>query len=402
MFLLFYMIKNVYNSLYTTVIQGEIEMNKRLIIMLMLSALLSSKSQAKTWDTYTPVSRPYVSSPVSNGTYLCGSKVTFQCTRGSDKDRWTDFCDEGTSSDSMSSNYPRWSANYGSFEDGDYIGGTVYWIAPNTERSSISVVVWDNDLPKSIPPGDSGTRNDSSVSSSRVIRTIIPYVYSLDYGGGNHRISDVTLPEYCAYPVQNEPASWSFGANATVTARFWHCYYSLSQEETGVIVRAETSGDGFNIGDWGDSDPTVFTTAWPYPPLGAECESEATIDSSIQIQDYNSTWKYRCEYGSDTWITMQTIGNCRLYVVYGPPSCESSNYTKDHLEWACSAASGADTPREIADEIQSALAGDPPIDGSGGTQTDDWELLDGSPYRGECDEQARFMIRILNLLGVSG
>jgi hypothetical protein len=376
-------------------------MNKRLLIILALTTFICNFARAaKVWDIGGPIAGGSISSPVDNGMYICGAGVDFTCSRGTDPDHWCDASvpSEGTSNDAMATNYPQWTASAGSWKDGDYIGTSVEWIAPNSELTDITVSVYENDLPYSIPPGDSGTRDDSVTLQDTVtgILVFIPFLYEVDYEGGNHAIYDVTTPEY-SYATRNEPASWSFEADAEAKARFYRPGATLSQNEGGIKVRAETSGDGFNIGDWGDST----TATWTLPSPWMTCVSEMTIDDSVQYQDYSAQWKYKCTDGSNDWISTTNQSGCRLYVVYGSNLDDADNYIKDNLEWACSNAQGQDTIIGIADAIHSALNANPPIDGGGSTQSDDWELLDGAPYKADCDNQARFMNRVLKLLGLN-
>ena len=99
--------------------------------------------------------------------------------------------------------------------------------------------------------------------------------------------------------------------------------------------------------------------------------------------------------GVNQWIGIVGTGLYKIYRVCDDPLCLEANYTKDHLEWVCTKASGQETPEQIADGIQSALDTDPPKEPdecNPETLSDDWDLLNGCPYYGECDEQARFMV----------
>jgi len=102
----------------------------------------------------------------------------------------------------------------------------------------------------------------------------------------------------------------------------------------------------------------------------------------------------------DMEIGVGGSGPHKIYVTYGTPT--GSVVTEKRIDWACTKADGATTARDVADKIHVALSADPPIDGHGPIQTDDWLLLSGSPYQGQCDEQARFMVKALELLGSTG
>lgn len=91
--------------------------------------------------------------------------------------------------------------------------------------------------------------------------------------------------------------------------------------------------------------------------------------------------------------------------------------TKRRLNFLCYAAAQAGTDLEAIDGvvlggpgIHATLGNNPPCDGnelngippctgSGGTIVDDWRLMAGASYVGECDEQARFMVTGVQLIG---
>lgn len=383
---------------------------KHLIIIFVVTVLFSNMSQAaKDWDIHTSyTSGGDIYSPVNSGNYLCGARVTFSCTRASDEDYWYDAssCTGDTEWDDMSPNYPQWTASAGSFEDGDYRGTVVFWIAPNTDTSGIYVSIYEDDLPYDIPDGETGDRDDTDlqVDAKSGIQANRPFLYTAEYYNGNHAIYDVTTPEYNAGPYRNEPAAWSFGANASVCATFYYGL-SLSQAAGGVKVRAETSGDGFNIGDWGDSSTASWGTGWPTPNM--YCESEATIDSDIQYQDYSAQWKYKCTYGSNDWINITNQTGCRLYVVYGAPTCSTSEYTKDHLEKATTYAyGGGSSSSSVCNTIQNYIhshlnfLADTGPDGQNGV----WNIITpgGSGNKGDCIAHANLMKVCLEVLGIDG
>jgi len=137
-------------------------------------------------------------------------------------------------------------------------------------------------------------------------------------------------------------------ADAVAKVKFWY-EKDLTLPAPNVIVRAETSGDYWNIGDWHDSAPITFGTTWPTDEI--TCVSEATINSEVEYRDYSAEWKYKCPDGTNEWITTTTQNNCRLYVVLNTPTQPQSEPWKGVLDIACDVAWGCDTETEAMDEI---------------------------------------------------
>jgi hypothetical protein len=130
--------------------------------------------------------------------------------------------------------------------------------------------------------------------------------------------------------------------------------------------------------------------------MGNIINSVKKYPGHFQIQ-----WKYRVPSGSNNWIGSNTTSHT-VYVTYGIPSPTGYNVTEKRVNWCCEKANGAVDPKGVADGIHLGLNANPPNDGSGDIQSDDWLLLSGTPYKGECDEQARFMVRAIELIGSSG
>jgi hypothetical protein len=382
-------------------------MNKQLLGVMVLVVLLCGLSQAnKIWYTCPPISGGTISSPVGNGAYLCGASVDFTCSRGSDTDYWrdTETQEEDWPEDAMSENYPLWTATAGSWKDGDCWGTSVEWIAPESPASGITICLYENDLPYLIPGGDDGSRNDSITlqDTTTGVQAVLPVLDQVDYEGGNHAIYDVTVPEYSRSGSHNDPASWSFGVDAVAKAKFWHSL-NLSQAESGVKVRAETSGDGFNIGDWGDSSTATWGTSWPTSEI--TCVSEMTIDSDIQYQDYSAQWRYKCTNGTNGWIDTTDQTGCRLYVVYGSPVCSSGDYTKSHLEKATKYGEGGGSSKSnVCTTLQSYLHSNLNFEaGTGPTGKNGvWNIIEpgGSGNAGDCVAHANLMKVCLEVLGI--
>jgi len=92
----------------------------------------------------------------------------------------------------------------------------------------------------------------------------------------------------------------------------------------------------------------------------------------------------------------------RIYVTLAAPT--GSEATNRRLNFVCYAASQADADLVATDAIHTALGSDPPEDGHAGdgTLVDDWRLMAGWPYIGECHDQANLMKVALQLIGAPG
>jgi hypothetical protein len=127
----------------------------------------------------------------------------------------------------------------------------------------------------------------------------------------------------------------------------------------------------------------------------------ANLPGSVGILSKSVAWTVTLtDPNPDVSQGIGTSGAHKIYVTWGTPS--GGVVTEKRINWVCAAASGASTAKAVADGIHSALSGNPPEDGNGGTQTDEWILLSGNPYAGECDEQGRFMVRALQMIGSTG
>lgn len=197
------------------------------------------------------------------------------------------------------------------------------------------------------------------------INVITPVLNTVEYRL-NHTIHNVPTPEYRRNPYRNEPACWTKGATGMAKVTFWHAQ-NLTFATPNLVVRAETSGDYWNIADWGDSSPSTFGTPWPTADI--TCTAEGTINNQVEYRDYTATWKYKVPWGTNSWITTTTQNNCRLYVVLDTPGAPQAQPWKDVLDIACDVAWGCDTETEAMDEIWDDF-----YDDAGGT----YDTYDGS------------------------
>ncbi len=387
-------------------------------ICMVLATLVAPIQATITWSPGSPPKDGEILQPVANGVYACGTNVQCACIPAVDMDLKTidGPCPVTTEeTDSKAPGYPLWVViGGGSWKDGDNTGVGPVWIAPDNPLSDISFRMYDEDLPKTVYWPETGTRDDIPPAGSpgflqdtkSGISAIVPVVdlvqYSA-YGSGRQNITDVESPEYDRASGRNEPGAWIKDSQAVAIVKFWHAL-QLSQT-VNVVVCGLTYGDGNNITLWDECGPMPWTTTWP-GSAGFSCPGLTRIRDSIESHKYLTLWLYRCPAGSDNPILSTVIFDCELFGVYDcPVACPSGDYVKKNIRWACDHAHDANTIIGVADKIHSALAGDTPKEPGECEPNElcgDWNLLEGCPYYGECDEQARFMVSVLNLLGVGG
>jgi len=121
------------------------------------------------------------------------------------------------------------------------------------------------------------------------INVILPVLNTVEYRQ-NHVLYNVATPEYQRNPSQNEPGCWTVGTRAEARVTFWHSS-ALTYPTGNIVVRAETSGDSYNIEDWGDSAPSTLGTNWTSSVI--TCVAEGTMNGTVQYRDYSAQWKYK-------------------------------------------------------------------------------------------------------------
>jgi len=186
-----------------------------------------------------------------------------------------------------------------------------------------------------------------SCSRNVTINTIQPELNTVRYAI-THPIHNVLSPQYQRDPYRNGPACWTMGAQAMAHVTFWHSQ-NLTFPTDNIVVRAETSGDYWNIADWGDSSPSTFGTPWPTDEI--LCMAEGHINNQVEYRDYSAQWKYKVPWGTNEWITTTLQNNCRLYVVLDTPTAPQAQPWMEVLDISCSVAWGCDTETEAMDEI---------------------------------------------------
>jgi hypothetical protein len=208
-------------------------------------------------------------------------------------------------------------------------------------------------------------------------------------------IGDTGVPEWIEN-VQNDPAAYKKNINVTIKARFEVSPALI----TSAKIRATTSGS--ILGNLGEQTVNFFSGV--SSPEYVTFTPSSSTPGSISKGTVTWQWKAKDLNGeSSSEYNINVSGPHTIYTVYDSPKCSLDECTADHFKWSCTKAQGEDTERGTADAIHTALDADPPLDGNEGSiNTDGWELLLGSPYSGWCDEQARFMVRVLKLLGTTG
>ena len=132
--------------------------------------------------------------PEEESQYITNQEVEFSCSRAGDLDKKMQngqiigyFPDSMASADS----HPRWDCSEGSWKDDDNIGTVVTWIAPGSP-GEVTIDLYEEDLPSSIPPGEGGSRNDSERkvdSRTVIVKEIREYAIS-GHGAGHESTFD--------------------------------------------------------------------------------------------------------------------------------------------------------------------------------------------------------------------
>jgi hypothetical protein len=167
-------------------------------------------------------------------------------------------------------------------------------------------------------------------------------------------LHNVVEPELQRDPAHNGPACWIRGVRATAQVRLWHPL-NLTFATDGIVVRAETSGDYWNIADWQGMEAVrvphdyAGDLTWPSDPI--ICQAEGNINDSVQRRDYTARLRYKVPWGMNQWIDMTEQSGCRLYVVLASPRAPQEIPWPQVLDISCQVTWGSDTETEAMDEI---------------------------------------------------
>lgn len=173
------------------------------------------------------------------------------------------------------------------------------------------------------------------------------------------------------------------------------------------MEKVEPSALGFDlVGDGPDN--YVDLTKTDNSSTGSDQVLAITADAALVNQVDTLTksisWTIKLtDPDPDIEESVGSSGAHKMYITYGTPT--GSVVTEKRLSWACEKADGATSPSTVADAIHNALGNvDPPEEPDEcdpNTLCDDWRLLAGCPYYGECDEQAELMELGVEILGSS-
>lgn len=164
-------------------------------------------------------------------------------------------------------------------------------------------------------------------------------------------------------------------------------------------TKIEVRGSGTE--DWGPDDVLISDSNTETGEFSVDI-SGSMID---QVHRYNGNffidWDYRQKSRGGTWFPITVLDEYHtVYVTYGTPSPPvPADLTVKRIDQLCQWAHGQNTLKGVADAIHTNLSlpfGDSPL-------SDDWDLMCGPcPAVGKSDEHARFFVRCLDLIGVSG
>jgi hypothetical protein len=144
----------------------------------------------------------------------------------------------------------------------------------------------------------------------------------------------------------------------------------------------------------GTNQRTVTITTTPLPNYVNRYEP-MMLDWSFQRQ------------GETTWTAIRATTH-QIFVSYDTPTFDdpvSGPPTQRRMQWVCGAGLDSAALLWITDRIHVLLDTQPPLDGqadpaAGELWANDWKLMSGFPYLGECHDQAHLMNLMLKILGL--
>jgi len=222
-----------------------------------------------------------------------------------------------------------------------------------------------------------------------------------------------------APPCRASDPSSCWGAGEAYTGAAWRsednpdqpvCYTRGSALEMQVYLRITASQAG-TVTLKVTGPPGISGTRDIAFPCG---ETYLTVNVSTPalpngVRFYEPMWlAWSAKWPEQSGFTAVRQTPHDLYVTYDTPAGGSP--TRTRMRWLCVAGYSESTEIGVTDRIHAVL-GDPlqpPRDGHDPEQSDDWELMseegtsppDDVQYWAECDEQARFMNRGIQLVGV--
>lgn len=202
-------------------------------------------------------------------------------------------------------------------------------------------------------------------------------------------IYDVQKPEWVK-DGQNEPAIYiKDTSNIDIMANF-----SISPQVNQEVTILATSGSSV-LGNL-DEVNSVFSsgsTLLLFTAAGSSnsAVSEDTVQWQWKVKDFG-----HCASGE---ININTSGPHTVYTTYGSPLCGASEFTKEHIDWACDIANNANTITSAAVKFRDAIASDPGYDPPRVWNLNSWQFL-ASGEHGDCITLAKLAREGLQLIGI--
>jgi hypothetical protein len=169
------------------------------------------------------------------------------------------------------------------------------------------------------------------------------------YGGDEHDIYGVSDPVWKRVSNPDNPACYTKYKFIKVGGKFWASENLTYSTKIYVDLQDQSTG-------WTFLSNEITVKNWP--SARSDHRSTERLADQIAAQEYTFKWRYKVPPpGANTWIDMaNTSGPHKVYAVYGPPVCGSSNYTKTNLAEAVSKALGENTQSGIASKANDNVA----------------------------------------------
>lgn len=121
---------------------------------------------------------------------------------------------------------------------------------------------------------------------------------------------------------------------------------------------------------------------------------DTALPNYVANQNYVLTWELSIDEGNSFFEIGSTTNS--FFITYDTP--RGSPETTKRINWSTLKANRSHDQEECADAIQTAVSQETRFSFTG--ESDSWSLLDGGA--GDCDNQARCMMRVLGMLGIPG
>jgi hypothetical protein len=364
-------------------------------LVLTFTAIDSANAQYEPGDPITSVS---ITNPTANEVWLVDTPHTLTCTTASDED-------ESGGEDVDDSVSHIWGASAGTFKFNDNVGTSVEYICPITQGNVTITVAADDDY---APEGNNPLFNENPSQDSEIVSIVGLTIHEVGFNNGHQLYrtpvnvwDDGTVainnPIYDADDAAGERAAKNhacFTRGSTNTNLQGRCRTPVALTEAASFhLRA----DGTNTWNWGACSIAAGQTESSV----VTCNLLGSLYGNVGAytsESYTCAWRFICTNGANVERAVNTTGH-NVYLTWGTPNPTGADCTVKRISHLCSVCNSASTAKAVADAIHGALT---LTFGSSPTQSDDWPLMYGAPYRGECDEHARFMVRQLQLIGSTG